>query len=133
MNYIKKILFLSLSIAFLMSCASKRAAVVDSTIMEAKTLQAIAQAEGAAPSTLASSLIEEADKQNEERQTEAAYILADNAVLQLQISSLKKENELLEAENKTATDDLEASKESLNIYRNVLRESENAPKEQVIN
>jgi hypothetical protein len=102
---------------------------VDSTIQEAVTLQAMAK--GLDISETTEALIRNAEKQNEERQTEQAFVLADEAVLQLHLSMLKKENATLSAENKAAADSLAITKESSNIYRNVLQERKNAPKEQV--
>lgn len=128
----KKVLLTTLCAALFMSCASKRAAMVDSAITEAKTLQALAKAQSVPFPASADSLILAAEKQNDERQTEAAYVLADEAILQLQLSFIKHEQTALASENKSATADLNASKESLDIYRNVLRERKNAPKEQVI-
>jgi hypothetical protein len=106
---------------------------VDFAITEAQALQALAKAQGVEVSAEADSLITAAKKQNDERQTEAAYILADKAILQLQIAMLKHEQSALATDSKNATVDLNASKESLDIYRNVLKERKNAPKEQVIN
>ncbi|MCL2101057.1 MAG: hypothetical protein FWH22_05015 [Fibromonadales bacterium] len=129
----KKVLLTILCAALLMSCSSKRAAFVDFAITEAQALQALAKAQGIEVSAEADSLITAAKKQNDERQTEAAYVLADKAILQLQISLLKHEQSAIATDNKNATIDLNASKESLDIYRNVLKERRNAPKEQVIN
>lgn len=129
----KKILFATLCAALVVSCASNRAAFVDSAITEAMALQELAKAQGIEAPASADSLITAAKKQNEERQTETAFILADEAILQLQISLLKHEQAALAAENKKAESDLNASKESLDVYRNVLKERKNAPREQVIN
>lgn len=79
------------------------------------------------------SLITAAEKQNEDRQTEKAFVLADEAVLQMQIFLLKQEQTTLNTKKTEAENDLAVSKESLDIYHNVLRERKNAPKERVIN
>jgi hypothetical protein len=130
--FVKKILFIAVCAGFMVSCASKRAAVVDSTITEAKALQALAKAGNlAVPAT--DSIITAAEKQNGERQTEKAFVLADEAVLQLQISMLKQELTALGTMKTEAENDLVASKEFLDIYRNVLQVRKNTPKEQVIN
>jgi hypothetical protein len=115
----------------MVSCASKRAAFVDSTIQEAVTLQAMAKSSNLEALETTEALIKNAEKQNEERQTEHAFVLADEAVLQLHLSMLKKENTTLTAENKAVADSLALTKESLSIYRNVLQERKGAPKEQV--
>ena len=127
----KKILFTAACAALLMSCASKRAAFVGSTITEAKTLKALANTENL-PVDSATVLIEKAEKQNSDSQTEQAFVMADEAVLQIELSMLELENKKLQDENKKAADSLEVSKESLEIYQNVLHERKNAPKEQVI-
>ena len=128
----KNILLIALGAALCVSCSSKRAALVDSAIAEAITLQALAKAQGLEVPASTESLIKEAEKQNEERQTEAAYILADEAILQLQLSMLKKEHSALAAESEGASESLQASTSSLDLYRNLLRERKNTPKEQVI-
>jgi hypothetical protein len=96
------------------------------------TLQALAKAQGLEVPASTESLIAEAGKQNEDRQTEAAYILADEAILQLQLSLLKKEHAAITAESKTASESLEASTSSLETYRNLLKERKETPKERVI-
>jgi hypothetical protein len=96
------------------------------------TLQALAKAQGLEVPASTESLIKEAGKQNEERQTEAAYILADEAILQLQLSMLKKEHEALSAESEGASESLQASTGSLELYRNLLKERKVTPKEHVI-
>jgi hypothetical protein len=105
--------------------------MVGNSITEARTLQALAKAQGLEVSASIDSLITAAEKQNGERQTEAAFVLADEAVLHLQLALLKKEHEAIAADNKNATESLESSKKSLEVYRNVLNERKNAPKEQV--
>jgi len=129
---VKKILLTAVYAALMVSCASKRAAVVDSTITEAETLLALAKVNNLAVSAETEALIDKAKKQNDERQTELAFVLADEAVLQLQRSLLKQEEEALAAENKKAADSLAVANESLSIYRHLLKERKNAPKEQVI-
>jgi hypothetical protein len=112
---VKKVLLTALCAALVVSCASKRAAFVDSTIVEAKTLNAVAKTnslEGTAPIEV---LIIEAEKESDAGQTEKAFILADEAVLQFQIA-------LQEQENKKMTDSLKIATESLNIIRNFLAE-----------
>jgi hypothetical protein len=128
---IKKILFATLCAAALMSCASKRAAFVDSAVTEAKALQALAQNQGIELAS-AGSLIAAAEKKNEERQTEEAFVLADEAILQLQLSMLKKEQSDLDAKNSEAQASLNAANEALAISRNMLNESKNLPKEKII-
>ena len=130
----KKLLFvlILLCAALLMSCASKRAAMVDSAIAEAKSLQALAAAQGIEVPTTAELLIASAEKRNEERQTEEAFILADEAILQLQFSMLKKEHAGIVAEHDSAQASFSAVNESLAISRGLLRDSRNLPKEKVI-
>jgi len=130
---VKKILFIAMCATLMVSCASKRAALVDSVITEAKLLRAIAKTDSLVVPASADSLIAAAEKQNEDRQTEKAFVLADEAVLQMQIFLLKQEEISLNARKKEAENDLAASKESLDIYHNVLRERKNAPKERIIN
>ncbi len=129
----KKVLFTAVCATVLISCASKRAAFVDSAIIEAKTLKELATVNNLAVPPEADSLIAAAEKQNEERQTEQAFVLADEAVLRLHLSLVKQEQEVLATENKKAADSLVASNEYLGVYRNVLQERKNAPKEQVTN
>jgi len=130
---VKKVLFTAVCATVLISCASKRAAFVDSAIIEAKTLKELATVNNLAVPPEADSLIAAAEKQNEERQTEQAFVLADEAVLRLHLSLVKQEQEVLATENKKAADSLVASNEYLGVYRNVLQERKNAPKEQVTN
>ena len=125
----KKILFATLCAALLMSCASKRAIMVDSAIAEAKSLQALAKAQGIEVPTTADLLIASAEKKNEERQTEEAFILADEAILQLQLSILKRELSGLVAENNEAHASFNATNESLVVNRKLLSDSKNLPKE----
>jgi hypothetical protein len=130
---VKKILFIAMLTAFVVSCASKRAAIVDSTITEAKTLKALAEAGNVAVPANVGSLITDAEKQQEERQTEKAFVLADEAVLQLQMTLLKQEQTALGTLKKEAESDLVASKDSLESYQSVWESLRNAPKEHVIN
>jgi peptidoglycan hydrolase CwlO-like protein len=130
---VKKILFIAVCATFMVSCASKRAALVDSVIDEARLLQAIAKADSLAVPNSIDSLITAAEKQNDDRQTEKAYVLADEAVLQMQIFLLKQEQTSLNAKKTEVESDFMVLKESLDIYHNVLRERKNAPKERVIN
>jgi hypothetical protein len=86
---------------------------VDSAITEAKILQALAKASGVSDVALADSLIVNAEKQKADKQATAAYLLADEAVLQYQITLQKQEN-------KNISDSLAAATESLKIYSNAL-------------
>jgi hypothetical protein len=106
---------------------------VDSAIIEAETLQSIAKAGNLAVPANTDSIITAAKKQNEERQTEKAFVLAEEAILQLQIFLLKHEQTALGATKIDAENKLAESKESLDIYSNVLQVRKNTPKEQVIN
>jgi hypothetical protein len=128
---VKKILFATLCTALLMSCASKRAVMVDSAIAEAKSLQALAKAQGIEVPTTADLLIASAEKKNEERQTEEAFILADEAILQLQLSILKRELSGLVAENNEAHASFNATNESLVVSRKLLSDSKSLPKERI--
>jgi len=110
---VKKILPLFLCVMLFMSCASKNAAMVESTLTEAKTLQQVAKANGLSTSASADSLVADAEKQNKDGQTEAAFFAADEAVLQFQLALQKQEN-------KNIADSLQVAAESLNNYRNVL-------------
>jgi len=130
---VKKVLFIAMCTTLMVSCASKRAALVGSVIDEAKLLQAVAKADSLAVPNSIDSLITAAEKQNDDRQTEKAYVLADEAVLQMQIFLLKHEQTNLNAKKAEAENDFVVLKESLDIYHNVLRERKNAPKERVIN
>jgi nucleotide-binding universal stress UspA family protein len=129
---VKKVLFAMVCTALLASCASKRAAIVESTISEAETLRALAKAKNLAVPEETESLIANARKQNDDRQTEKAFVLADEAVLRLQLSLLEQEQEALAAENKKAEESLIEANESLSNIRTVLHERKNKPKEQVI-
>jgi len=106
---IKKILPVAMCAVLLISCASKRAGVVDSAIMEARTLKELSKAVGL-EDPAAAELIANAEKQNEARQTEQAYVLADRAVLQYQLSMLKRENDAL-------IEDKNNAEKELTIYR----------------
>jgi hypothetical protein len=106
---------------------------VDSTITEAKTLQELAKANNLTIPAATDSLIVAAEEQNKENQTERAFVLADEAVLQIHLSILQQENINLNANKKEVESDLAKSKESLDIYRNFLKELNNTPKEQVVN
>ena len=129
----KKVLFIAMFAALVVSCASKRAALVDSTITEAKTLQALAKANNLVVPASIDSLVVAAEKQQEERQTEKAYVLADEAVLQIQIFLLKQEQDSLSTKKAEAESHLAVSKEYLDVYHNVLRVRKNTPKEHIIN
>jgi opacity protein-like surface antigen len=128
----KNILFTILCAALLMSCASKRAAMVDSAVAEAKSLQALARAQGIEVPTTADLLIASAEKKNEDRQTEEAFILADEAILQLQLSMLKREESELVAKYNNAQAGLTASTEALAVDRERLTRSKSYPKEKVV-
>jgi len=129
---VKKLLFTMMCLAILVSCASKRAAIVDPTIIEAKALVELSKANNLPLPAEADSLVMAAEKQNEEHQTEVAFLLADEAVLKIHLSMLKHEQGDLVAENKKATDSLAAINENLGAHRNVLQGRKNAPKEHVI-
>jgi len=116
---VKKILFMALCAVLLASCASKRAAMVDPTITEAKFLQKLAEANGAEISVSTANLVAKAESQKEKGQTEDAYLLADEAILLLQIS-------LLEKEKKNIEDSLAKATETLRINRNLLAERKGA-------
>jgi len=58
----KKLLLITLCAALFMSCASQRAAMVDSAIMEAKALQVLAKAQGIEVPSTADLLIASAEK-----------------------------------------------------------------------
>ncbi|MCL2208427.1 MAG: hypothetical protein FWB90_10120 [Fibromonadales bacterium] len=107
----KKILPMFLCAMLFISCASKNAAMVDSTLAEAKTLQQVAIANGLAASALTDALIADAEKQNKDGQTEAAFLAADEAVLQFQLALQKQEN-------KNIADSLQSATQSLDSYRN---------------
>jgi len=111
---VKKILLTSLCAALLMSCSSSRSGMVSSAIAEAKTLQNLAKNGGVEVPASTADLITAAEKQNEERQTEKAFVLADEATLQLQLAILKQEN-------KNMSDSLEIATGSLTIVRNLLQ------------
>jgi len=130
---VKKVLFIAMFAILVVSCASKRAALVDSTITEAKTLQALAKANNLTVPASIDSLVVAAEKQQEERQTEKAFVLADEAVLQMQIFLLKQEQDTLRTMKAQAESHLAVSKEYLDIYHNVLRVRKNTPKEHIIN
>jgi len=130
---VKKILFIAMLAAFVVSCASRRAALVDSTITEAKTLQALAKANNLVVPANIDSLVVAAEKQQEERQTEKAYVLADEAVLQIQIFLLKQEQDSLSTQRAEAENHLAVTKEYLDIHHNVLKVRRNTPKEHIIN
>jgi len=124
-----KIIPIAMCTALLISCASKRSGVVDSAITEAKTLQALSKAVDLKIPETADSLITSAERQNEARQTEQAFVLADGAILQYQLSMLKHEEAAIAKEKKNAENDLATVKESLDVYRNVLDKQKNAPKQ----
>jgi len=130
---VKKILLIAMCAAFVASCASKRAAIVDSAITEAETLRELAKAGNLVIPTSTDSIITAAKKQQEERQTENAFVLADGAILQLQMYLLKQEQSALSALKTEAESSLTTSKESLDIYHNVLQDRKSSPKEHIIN
>jgi len=125
---VKKVLLMAMFAALVVSCASRRAALVDSVITEAKMLQAVAKAENLDVPASTDSLIAAAEQQNENRQTENAFVLADEAVLQMQIFLLKQEQTTLNKMKADAENSLVVSRESLDIYHNVLRERKSASK-----
>jgi hypothetical protein len=94
-----------------------------STIAEAKSLQSLAKNQGIEVPASTDSLISSAEKRSEERQIEEAFIFADEAILQLQLSMQKKEQAELVAENNNAQQSLNATSESLAISRSMLVES----------
>jgi len=116
---VKKILPLFLCAMLFISCASKRAAMVEPILTEAKVLQALAKANSVEAPALAGELITAAEKQKTDGQTEAAFIFADEAVLQFQLALQKQEN-------KKMTDSLRTATEYLNVYRATLEERKNA-------
>jgi len=124
----RKILPIAMCTVLLVSCASKRAGVVDSAITEAKTLQALSKAVGV-EDPAAAELITTAEKQNDARQTEQAFVLADKAILQYQLSMLKRENDAIVEDKKNAEKELEAVKESLIVHRDAQNKQKNAPKQ----
>jgi len=108
---VKKILpVLLLCAMFLMSCAAKKTAIVDSTIAEAKILQALAKSNGLDTPVSADSLITVAEQQNEDGKTESALVFADEAVLQFQLALQKQEN-------KKMTDSLKVLEERKSAVR----------------
>lgn len=127
----KKALIIAACGAMFASCASSGPGV-DSTITEAKTLKDLAKADNVPVPASADSLITAAEKQNSEGQTTQAFLLADEAILQLRLSMVQQEHSALAAENKKAADSLVAAKEYLSLYSNVLKERVNAPKVEVI-
>jgi len=112
---VKKILPMFLCAMLFTSCASKNAVLVDSTLAEAKTLQQVAIANGLTPISSADELITTAEKQKKDGQTEAAFLAADEAVLQFQIAMQKQEN-------KNISDSLQIATQSLSGYRSALDE-----------
>jgi len=112
---VKKILPIFLCAILFISCASKNAAMVDSTLTEAKTLQQVAKANGLTTAASADDLVTAAEKQNKDGQTEAAFFAADEAVLQYQLALQKQEN-------KNIADSLQVATESLSSYRSALEE-----------
>jgi hypothetical protein len=117
--------------ALMASCASK-AAFVASTIEEAKTLQELARVNNLEVPSSADSLVKAAEKQNDDNQMEQAFVLADEAVLLLHFTMLKQEEQTLSAEKKKTADNLDAAKYSLDMYKGMLLNLENTPKQQVI-
>jgi hypothetical protein len=116
--FVKNILLIALCAVLLISCASKRAGMVDSTITEAKVLQALAKANGL-ETPAGDFLVTAAEKQKADGQTEDAFLKADEAVLQFQIA-------VQERENKNLSDSLKAATESLTVYRSALDERKKA-------
>ena len=110
----KKVLLIAICAVFAVSCASKRAGVVESAITEAKVLQALAKVNGLDVAA-ADALLASAEKQLEAGQTESAFIIADEATLRFQIS-------LQQRENKNIEDSLKVATEYLNSFRNLLAE-----------
>jgi hypothetical protein len=107
--------------------------MVDSAIAEAKILQERATAQGVEVSASVVELIKTAEQKNAERQTETAFVLADEAILQLQTVLLKQEQAALDTERKAAAASLEDSRVTLNNARSTLNERRNSPRERVIN
>jgi len=114
---VKKILFVSLCTALLMSCSSSRG-IANSAITEAKTLQDLAKTRGVEVPASTAELITTAEKQKEDK-PESALALADEATLQLQLAILKQEN-------KNMSDSLEIATGSLTVVRNLLETRRNA-------
>jgi len=95
-------------------------------------LQALAKANNLNVPASIDSLIVAAEKQKEESQTENAFVLADEAVLLMQIFMLKQEQDTLRTMKAEAESHLAMSKEYLDIYHNVLKVRKNTPKEHII-
>jgi hypothetical protein len=88
--------------------------MVEPTITEAKYLQKLAELNRAEVTVSTGDLIAKAETQKDKGQSEDAFLLADEAVLRLQIS-------LLERENKSLADSLAKATETLNINRTLLQ------------
>lgn len=110
----RKILLSALWVAALAACASKGTVMADSAIAEAKALQNLAKEVDVQVPT-AVNLIADAERQKAEKQNTEAFVLADEAILQLQIALLKQEN-------KDLTDSLAQATEALIVNRKVLEE-----------
>jgi phage protein D len=93
--------------------------MVDPTITEAKFLQKLAETNGAEISVSTGNLVAKAEERKKNGQTEEAYLLADEAILLLQIS-------LLDREKKNIEDSLTKATETLRINRNLLAERKGA-------
>ena len=111
----KKILFIMvLCVALLASCASPRKAMVEPYITEAKVLQTLVKERGA-EIYATGDLVTKAEKQKDNGEWEDAFLLADEAILLLQIA-------LLEKEKKNIEDSLTRTNDILNANRNLLSE-----------
>jgi len=113
---VKKLLFTFLCMALLLaSCASSpRKAMVEPYITEAKVLQTLVKERGAEVYATGD-LVAKAEKQKENGEWEDAFLLADEAILLLQIA-------LLEKEKKNIEDSLARTNDILNANRNLLTE-----------
>jgi len=112
---VKKILlFMVLCVALLASCASPRKAMVEPYITEAKVLQTLVKERGAEVYATGD-LVTKAEKQKENGDWEGAFLLADEAILLLQIA-------LVEKEKKNIEDSLARTNDILNANRNLLSE-----------
>jgi len=112
---VRKVLFIVLCTALLMSCAFSGAAKAGHTLTEAKVFQAIAKNNGLSDLASVDSLLAAAEKENAENQTTRAYLLADEAALQFQIALQKQENKKL-------ADSLEIAIGSLKTHQTMLEE-----------
>ena len=111
----KILLFMVLCAALLASCASSpRKAMVEPYITEAKVLQTLVKERGA-EIYATGDLVTKAEKQKGNGEWEDAFLLADEAILLLQIA-------LLEKEKKNIEDSLTRTNDILNANRNLLSE-----------